>query len=92
LGLLLNVAGAIWIYWRRWELRSKMRVLLAVWVLVWTPLTVLAFLRDYWSDEWLQSNVSVLFPAFFFGTLALSTLLAVVGIPWMNASPKADDS
>jgi hypothetical protein len=37
-------------------------------------------------------NVSVLFPAFFFGTLALSTLLAVFGIPWMNASPKADDS
>ena len=89
LGLLLNVVGAIWIYWRRWELRSKMRVLLAVWVLVWTPLTVLAFLRDYWSDEWFQSNVSVLFPAFFFGTLALSTLLAVFGIPWMNASPKA---
>jgi hypothetical protein len=92
LGLLLNLAGAIWIYLRRQELRSRMRVLLAAWALVWMPLTVLAFLRDYWSDEWFQSKVPVLFPAVFFSTLALSMLVAVFGIPWMNASPKSDDS
>jgi hypothetical protein len=80
LGLLLNLAGAVWIYLRRQELRSRMRLLLAAWALVWIPLTVLALLRDHWPDSWLQSHVSVLFPAVFFSTLALSIPLAVFGI------------